>query len=57
VIIGAKDRAQLADNLAASELRLTPAQVTALDEASALPPEFPGWMVPWQDRDRRPPQG
>jgi aryl-alcohol dehydrogenase-like predicted oxidoreductase len=56
VIIGAKDRAQLQDNLAASDLRLSPAQITALDEASALPPEYPGWMVPWQDRDRRPPE-
>jgi hypothetical protein len=27
--------------------------VKALDEASALPPEYPGWMLDWQNRDPR----
>lgn len=49
VIVGAKRPDQLADNLAAAELRLTPEQVQALDEASALPREYPGWMVEFQN--------
>src|SRR5204863_8837992 len=53
VIIGARDDAQLADNLAAAELTLTPAELATLDQTSALPPEYPGWMVSWQNRERR----
>ncbi len=55
VIIGAKTREQLADNLTASDVQLAPEHVAQLDAASALPPEYPGWMVDRQDRDRRPP--
>ena len=55
VIIGAKTREQLLDNLAASEVRLAPEQIAALDAASALPPEYPGWMVDRQSRERVPP--
>jgi len=55
VIIGAKTRAQLIDNLAASDVRLSAEHVAQLDEVSALPPEYPAWMVERQDRDRRPP--
>jgi aryl-alcohol dehydrogenase-like predicted oxidoreductase len=54
VIIGAKTREQLLDNLAASEVKLAPEHVALLDAASALPPEYPGWMLDWQNRDRRP---
>jgi aryl-alcohol dehydrogenase-like predicted oxidoreductase len=53
VIIGAKNREQLADNLAATEATLAPEHVKRLDEASALPPEYPGWMVEFQNRDPR----
>lgn len=54
VIIGAKRPEQLADNLAATELQLSSAHVTQLEEASALPPEYPGWMVDFQNsRDPR----
>jgi aryl-alcohol dehydrogenase-like predicted oxidoreductase len=54
VILGAKRKEQLVDNLAAADLRLTPEQVKALDDASALPPEYPGWMVEFQNaRDPR----
>ena len=53
IIIGAKRKDQLVDNLAATELKLAPAQVEALDAASALPPEYPGWMTEWQNRDAR----
>jgi aryl-alcohol dehydrogenase-like predicted oxidoreductase len=54
VIIGAKHREQLIDNLAATQLRLAPEQIAALDAASALPMEYPGWMVEFQNaRDPR----
>src|SRR5579871_2724951 len=54
VIIGAKTPEQLTDNLAAAELRLSPEQLQKLDDASALPPEYPGWMVDFQSsRDPR----
>jgi len=54
VIIGAKRRDQLVDNLAATELRLAPEHVASLDAASALPAEYPGWMVEFQNaRDPR----
>jgi aryl-alcohol dehydrogenase-like predicted oxidoreductase len=55
VIIGAKTMEQLKDDLAADDLALGPDEVATLDEASALPPEYPGWMVALQHRDRRPP--
>jgi aryl-alcohol dehydrogenase-like predicted oxidoreductase len=55
VIIGAKTREQLADNLAAADLKLTPAQVAQLEEASALPPEYPGWMIARQTSEPRAP--
>jgi len=54
VIIGAKTREQLVDNLAATDVTLAPEHIAELDAASALPPEYPGWMVAWQDRNRRP---
>ena len=53
VIIGAKTDEQLADNLAATELVLTADDRAALDAASALPAEYPGWMLQWQNRDPR----
>jgi len=54
IIIGAKTREQLADNLAASDVRLDPVHIAELNAISELPSEYPGWMVGWQDRDRRP---
>ena len=51
VIIGARNDDQLRDNLAASEVKLSPAQLERLDRASALPAEYPGWMVTVQSRD------
>jgi aryl-alcohol dehydrogenase-like predicted oxidoreductase len=52
VIIGARNEAQLRDNLAAIDVKLTPAQLDRLNRASALPPEYPGWMITIQGRDR-----
>lgn len=54
IILGAKKKEQLVDNLAAADLRLAPEQVKLLDDASALPAEYPGWMVEFQNaRDPR----
>jgi aryl-alcohol dehydrogenase-like predicted oxidoreductase len=54
IIIGAKNKDQLLDNLAATEVKLSAEQLKLLDEASALPAEYPGWMVDWQNqRDPR----
>ena len=53
VIIGAKSPEQLADNLAAVEIRLDAEQLAALDAPSRLPPEYPGWMFERQGAARR----
>ncbi len=45
VIIGAKRPDQLTDNLAAVAVDLSEAELRALDEASRLAPEYPGWML------------
>jgi aryl-alcohol dehydrogenase-like predicted oxidoreductase len=52
VIIGARDEAQLRDNLAAPEVKLTPTELESLEKASVLPAEYPGWMITVQARDR-----
>jgi len=52
VILGAKRLDQLQDNLAAAELNFTEREIEVLDEVSALPPEYPGWMLPFQGADR-----
>jgi aryl-alcohol dehydrogenase-like predicted oxidoreductase len=52
VIIGAKTPEQLHDNLAAADLKLTQEEMTTLDKVSALPPEYPGWMVERLSADR-----
>ncbi|MDE2457741.1 MAG: aldo/keto reductase [Rhodospirillales bacterium] len=54
VIIGAKTTAQLDDNLAAVELVLLPEEMAKLDEVSALPAEYPGWMLGRQSASRVP---
>jgi aryl-alcohol dehydrogenase-like predicted oxidoreductase len=54
VIIGAKTIAQLDDNLAAVKVTLTAEEVAALDKASALTPEYPGWMLERQGAARLP---
>jgi aryl-alcohol dehydrogenase-like predicted oxidoreductase len=45
VIIGARTRDQLLDNMAATEVRLTAEDLSALNEVSALAREYPGWML------------
>ena len=53
VIIGAKTIEQLDDNLAATEVKLSDDELAQLDCVSALPPEYPGWMLERQGVDRR----
>lgn len=53
VIIGARDIEQLDDNIAATQLRLSEAEIATLDAVSALPPEYPGWMIERQTAARR----
>jgi aryl-alcohol dehydrogenase-like predicted oxidoreductase len=55
VIIGAKTRAQLDDNLGAVDVKLSPEHVAKLEAAGALPPEYPGWMIATQNREPRVP--
>ena len=52
VIIGAKNQEQLLDNIAATDLALSPEQLRAITEASALPSEYPQWMLTRQSADR-----
>jgi aryl-alcohol dehydrogenase-like predicted oxidoreductase len=54
IIIGAKTAEQLHDNIAATTLTLTADEIAALDKVSALPPEYPGWMLARQGENRRP---
>jgi aryl-alcohol dehydrogenase-like predicted oxidoreductase len=53
VIIGARTREQLVDNIAATELKLSTQELETLAKVSALPPEYPGWMLDFQGRERR----
>jgi aryl-alcohol dehydrogenase-like predicted oxidoreductase len=53
VIIGAKRVDQLEDNLAATQVRLSADELAELDKVSALPPEYPGWMLARQGQVRR----
>jgi aryl-alcohol dehydrogenase-like predicted oxidoreductase len=53
VIIGAKTQDQLHDNIAATAVQLSQEDMAALDKVSALPEEYPGWMLDRQGADRR----
>jgi aryl-alcohol dehydrogenase-like predicted oxidoreductase len=54
VIIGAKTMEQLDDNLDATKLALTADEMKKLDDVSALPGEYPGWMLARQGAERVP---
>jgi len=54
VIIGAKRLEQLDENLKAVKLKLDDEDMAKLDEVSALPPEYPAWMLARQGAGRRP---
>ncbi len=50
VIVGAKRADQLADNIASCDVELSQAEMDELAGLSALPPEYPGWMLETQGR-------
>jgi aryl-alcohol dehydrogenase-like predicted oxidoreductase len=52
VIVGARNVEQLDDNLAATEISLAAAELSELDRVSALPAEYPGWMIERQGAER-----
>jgi aryl-alcohol dehydrogenase-like predicted oxidoreductase len=52
VIIGARTIEQLDDNLAATGITLTAEELQRLDRVSALPVEYPGWMIERQGGNR-----
>jgi aryl-alcohol dehydrogenase-like predicted oxidoreductase len=52
VIVGAKTREQLLDNMAATQVKLTAEDLAALNQVSALAPEYPGWMLERMATDR-----
>ena len=51
-IIGAKNVDQLNANIKSTELVLSADDLKRIDEISALPKEYPGWMVERQSADR-----
>ena len=53
VIIGAKSVEQLDDNLAATTVKLSAEELQRLDAVSALPAEYPAWMLERQGANRR----
>ncbi len=53
-IIGAKNIDQLNDNLKSVEVVLSADELKRINEISALPREYPGWMVERQSADREP---
>jgi aryl-alcohol dehydrogenase-like predicted oxidoreductase len=55
VIIGAKSMDQLRDNVASTRIQLEDAEIKQLDEVSALPIEYPAWMVAFQGQARAKP--
>jgi aryl-alcohol dehydrogenase-like predicted oxidoreductase len=55
VIIGAKSMGQLRDNIASTRVQLDDAEINQLDEVSALPAEYPGWMLAFQGQARAKP--
>lgn len=53
VIVGAKRPDQLADNIKATEVKLSPEELAKIDAMSKLPGEYPGWMLERQGGARR----
>ena len=53
VIVGAKRPEQLADNIAATAVKLDADELARLDAVSKLPPEYPAWMIERQGEARR----
>ena len=53
VIVGAKRPEQLADNIAATQVELSPEDLGRIHAVSKLRPEYPGWMFERQGEARR----
>ncbi|MGP1615355.1 MAG: aldo/keto reductase, partial [Pollutimonas bauzanensis] len=53
VIVGAKRVEQLQDNIGATQVRLNDEELATLAKVSALPSEYPGWMLERQGAPRR----
>jgi len=53
VIIGAKRKDQLDDNIASTKVVLSEDELKTLADVSALPAEYPGWMLERQGEYRR----
>ena len=53
VIVGARRPEQLADNIRATEVRLSADDLQKIDAVSKLAPEYPGWMFERQGEFRR----
>jgi len=52
-IIGAKNIDQLRDNIKSVDIQLSADDLQKIDTVSALPKEYPGWMVERQSADRQ----
>lgn len=53
IIIGANKMDQLEDNLKSIDLRFSSEELEQLDKVSALPSEYPGWMLEFTGADRK----
>jgi aryl-alcohol dehydrogenase-like predicted oxidoreductase len=45
VLFGARTVTQLVDNIDAANIRLTAEELAALDQATAIPPDYGPWLV------------
>ena len=54
IMIGAKNKEQLTDNIASTLVKLSDEEMEKLDKVSALALEYPGWMMARQLEDRWP---
>lgn len=52
IVIGANKLEQLKDNLGAVEVSLSAEEMQALDAATRLPKEYPGWVLEYTMKDR-----
>ena len=55
VVVGARNEAQLKENLGSVKFKLTPEQIKRLDEASVRPLAYPYWHQRRTSSDRNPP--
>lgn len=55
VIVGAKRVEQVKENIAAADIAFSAGELSTLDAVSALPKEYPGWMLERQGANRTKP--